>query len=170
VKLDKSVHLFILILIGIIFNSHRFMKEIFCILFFAWSFYFSAAQNNKLKEINKITEARTRSNKAIAAHDIDGISRYWVNDFVQVRGNASHLTGRDTIIATWQQLFATNPNVSYIRNPGEIIISDNDTLAWETGKWIGINSYSKGGNYSAMWRKVGDEWKIQAELFVALKN
>jgi hypothetical protein len=42
-------------------------------------------------------------------------------------------------------------------------------FAWEKGTWEGFNTYSKGGEYSAMWRKVNDEWKLQAELFVALK-
>lgn len=27
-----------------------------------------------------------------------------------------------------------------------------------------------GGNYSAMWRKIDGEWKLQAELFVSLKK
>jgi ketosteroid isomerase-like protein len=115
-----------------------------------------------------IKKQRAASNVAIAKHDVDGIAKYWLPDFVQVRGNATYLVGKDTIISTWKELFRTNPGVSYIRNPTEIIISTNDTMAWEKGKWIGIKSYSKGGNYSAMWRKVNKEWKIQAEVFVSL--
>ncbi|MES1217353.1 MAG: nuclear transport factor 2 family protein [Bacteroidota bacterium] len=146
------------------------MKKLLCILSLVLSFQFLVAQNNKQQDIATIKEARATSNKAIAAHDVSGISKYWLDDFVQIRGNASYLTGKDTIIATWKELFATNAKVSYVRNPTEIIISDNDTLAWETGKWIGINTYSKGGNYSAMWRKKDNLWKIQAELFVALND
>jgi len=41
-------------------------------------------------------------------------------------------------------------------------------MAWEKGTWEGINTYSKGGSYSAMWKKKDGEWRIQAELFVAL--
>jgi ketosteroid isomerase-like protein len=146
------------------------MRKYFFILFFACPVFMAIGQNNKLKQVAAIKEARAASNKAIAAHDVDGISRYWLNDFVQVRGNSLHDVGKDTIIASWKKLFMSNPEVSYIRNPDEIIVSENDTLAWETGKWLGIHSYSKGGNYSAMWRKVNGEWKIQAELFVALKR
>lgn len=51
-----------------------------------------------------------------------------------------------------------------------IVISSNDSLAWETGYWTAEHSYSKGGNYSAMWRRSGDSWKLASELFVALKN
>jgi hypothetical protein len=32
------------------------------------------------------------------------------------------------------------------------------------------NTYSKGGRYSAQWKKKDGEWKLQAELFVALEK
>lgn len=146
------------------------MKKIVAGLVLVLSLQTVIGQSNKQRDIAEIKTSRAASNKAIAAHDIDGISKYLLDDFVQVRGNAGHLTGKDTIVKSWKELFNSNPNVKYIRNPDKIIISDNDTLAWETGKWIGINSYSKGGNYSAMWRKTNKEWKLQAELFVSLND
>ena len=127
-----------------------------------------ASAQSKDDQAAIIKANRAASNASIAKHDVDGIAKYWLPDFVQVRGNATFLVGKDTIIQTWRELFKTNPEVSYIRNPSEIIISNNDTLAWEKGSWIGIKSYSKGGNYSAMWRKIDKEWKIQAEIFVSL--
>jgi hypothetical protein len=51
-----------------------------------------------------------------------------------------------------------------------IVISQNDSLAWETGQWTADHSYSHGGNYSAMWRKTGNSWKLAAELFVSLEK
>ena len=134
--------------------------------FFLLTVQFISAQG-KEDQVSIIKTQRKASNAAIAKHDIDGIAKYWLPDFVQVRGNATWLAGKDTIISAWKELFRTNPEV-YIRNPTEIIISTNDTLAWEKGKWIGVKSYSKGGKYSAMWRKINKEWKIQAEIFVSL--
>jgi hypothetical protein len=43
-------------------------------------------------------------------------------------------------------------------------------IAWETGYWVAKNSYSKGGNYAAMWRKFDGVWKLQSELFVSLRS
>jgi len=128
----------------------------------------SYAQENQQADIAAITESRASSNAAIARHDIDGISKYWLNDFVQTIGRGTSLTGKDTIIATWKALFRSNSTVSYVRKPSKIIIGDNGVMAWETGTWIAKNSYSKGGNYSAMWRKIDGSWKLQAELFVSL--
>ena len=110
------------------------------------------------------------SNAYIARHDADGMAKSMTDDFVIVRGNSTYLNGKDTIINAWKELFIKNPKVIYVREPSEIIISDNDTLAWETGRWKAMNSYSKGGNYSAMWRKSGNSWKLKAELFVSLSD
>jgi uncharacterized protein (TIGR02246 family) len=133
------------------------------------SFIPSGAQS-KLSDEQLIKNARAASNAAIAKKDIDGVSSFWLPDFVQVRGNGTTEKGKDAITAIWKDLFKTNPQTSFVRTPSEIIISNNDlTMAWETGTWEGINSYSKGGNYSAMWRKKDGMWKIQAELYVALR-
>jgi ketosteroid isomerase-like protein len=129
---------------------------------------FARAQEKTQMEISAIKAARTASNAAIARHDVEGIAKYWLPDFVQVSGNTRSMKGKDSLMRAWSQLFNSNPDVSYLRSPTDIIISFNDTLAWETGNWTAIKSYSRGGNYSAMWRKVDGSWKLQAELFVSL--
>jgi uncharacterized protein (TIGR02246 family) len=126
------------------------------------------AQKTTDKEVMLIQSLRTASNEALAKHDVDGMSQYWLDDLVLIRGNSSHLAGKDTIVAAWRKLFKDYPKVSYIRIPAQITISDNDTIAWETGTWKAFNSYSNGGNYSAMWKKTNNSWKILAELFVSL--
>jgi uncharacterized protein (TIGR02246 family) len=124
----------------------------------------------KLSDEQLIRNARAASNAAIAKRDMDGIAKFWLPDFVQVRGNGTSEKGKDAIIKIWNDMFKTNPTSSFVRTPSEVIISEGDgMMAWEKGAWEGINSYSKGGNYSAMWRKKDGEWKIQAELFVALR-
>jgi ketosteroid isomerase-like protein len=144
------------------------MKRIIllCSLFVISQLTFAQIKNDK--EVEIIKSSRAASNAALAKHDIDGMSKYWLDDLVLIRGNSSHLTGKDTIVATWRKLFNENPKVVYIRKPTQITISNNDTLAWETGTWKAFNSYSNGGNYSAMWKKSNNSWKILAELFVSL--
>lgn len=115
-----------------------------------------------------IKSLRAASNEAIAKHDVNKLATFWTDDIVLVRGNSTHVTGKNIIISDWKKLFQDHPKVSYIRTPSEIVLSTNDTLAWETGTWKAFNSYSKGGNYSAMWKKTNIGWKIMAELFVSL--
>ncbi len=128
------------------------------------------AQNSQQGDVAVIKASRAASNAAIARHNIDGISKYWLSDFVQTIGRGTTLRGRDTIIAGWKALFKTNKTVVYVRTPITITIGDDGKMAWETGTWTAKNSYSKGGNYSAMWRKIDTTWKLQAELFVSLKK
>ena len=149
-------------------SSNRHVQRFVCFLFLTLSVQFAFAQMTKENEIKAIKAEREASNESIAKHDVEGIAKHWLPDFVQVRGNATHLTGKDTIMAEWKRAFATNPDVLYVRNLSEIIISDNDTLAWETGDWLGFHTYSKGGKYTAMWKKTGSIWMLQAEIFVAL--
>src|SRR5579863_7370940 len=99
------------------------------------------AQHSTPADIATIKASREASNAAIARHDIDGISKYWLADFVQTIGRGSNLTGRDTNIGSWKQLFRTNPAVLYVRKPVQIIIGDNGVMAWETGTWRAKNSY-----------------------------
>lgn len=117
-----------------------------------------------------IRAARVESNKAIAAHDVDGLIKSMAPDFTITLGGAVTITGKDAVRASWKQLFATNTQVSYQRIPSQITISKNDTLAWETGTWKAVHSYSAGGNYSAMWCKRNGVWMIRAELFVSMEN
>jgi ketosteroid isomerase-like protein len=142
-------------------------------LFFIFSlmvfFHLASAQNMHSEDIATIKSYRTASNNAIAKHDVDGIAKYWLDDFVQIIGRGVYQTGKDSIVASWKALFKSDPKISYVRNPGEIIVSGNDTLAWEQGKWVGIHSYSKGGNYAAMWIKRNGIWMLKAELYVSLK-
>jgi ketosteroid isomerase-like protein len=123
---------------------------------------------------NTITAQRAASNAAIARHDVAGIARYWLPDFVQVGGNGGYKTGIDSVFAGWQKAFRLHPDVVYVRRPHHIVLNPNGLLAWETGSWTGSwqqgGYFHGGGNYSAMWRKKDNEWKLQAELYVTLNN
>lgn len=121
-----------------------------------------------------ITAQRAASNAAIARHDVAGIARYWLPDFVQVGGNGGYKTGADSVLAGWQKAFRLHPDVVYVRRPHRIALNPNGLLAWETGTWVGTwqqgGYFSGGGNYAAMWRKKDNEWQLQAELYVTLKS
>jgi ketosteroid isomerase-like protein len=129
-----------------------------------------AFSQGQQQDIDIIKASRLASNAAIARHDVAGIAKYWLSGFVQTIGKGTSLTGKDTITSAWKKLFSTNSKVSYVRKSLTITVGDNGVMAWETGTWTATNSYSKGGNYSAMWRKINGQWKLQAELYVSLEK
>lgn len=145
------------------------MRKPILLLALFFSFQILMGQDKKKESLTIIKSLRMASNEFIAKHDAVGLSLNYLEDFVLIRGNGSLLTGRDTVMAVWKEMFTSSPEVSFVRTPAEISINEQNLMAWETGTWSGINTYSKGGNYSAMWRNTGGKWKLQAELFVALK-
>lgn len=144
------------------------MKTIlFSILFFASQSVFSQI----IKEEELIRKARQSSNVAIVKRDVEGISKCWLDDFLIIRGGGVIVIGKEACKADWKKGFKETPQAYYERIPSEIIISkSNPDMAWESGNWKGFNTYSKGGRYSAQWKKKDGEWKLQAELFVALEK
>ncbi|HTE00911.1 MAG TPA: nuclear transport factor 2 family protein [Mucilaginibacter sp.] len=145
------------------------LKNQVVVVIFLLLVQFTFAQGNA-GDVAEIKASRSASNAAIAKHDIDGIAKYWLPDFTQTIGRGTSMKGKDSIIASWKELFRTNATASYVRKPAAIIVGDNGIMAWETGTWTAKNSYSKGGKYSAMWRKINGAWRLQAELFVSLKK
>ena len=118
-----------------------------------------------------IRKTRQTSNEAIAKRDVDGIAKFWVDDYVVIRGSGVVARGKEPNKTEWKRIFTETPQTYFERLPSEIIVSKNNpNLAWETGEWKGFNTYSKGGRYSAQWKKKDGEWKLQAELFVALEK
>ena len=144
------------------------MKTILFAIFFV-SFQSTYAQNLNDKEL--IWKARQSSNEAIAKRDVEGITKYWLDDYVVIRGSGVIEHGKETNKKNWDSIFKETPKTYFERKPSEVIISKNNPdIAWETGVWKGFNTYSMGGRYSAQWKRKSGEWKIQAELFVALEK
>ncbi|HWB27991.1 MAG TPA: nuclear transport factor 2 family protein [Chitinophagaceae bacterium] len=136
-----------------------------CIIFLCSSGH---TQTNTSKDEAQIRAARAASNAAIAKHDVDGLAECLAPEFIMVTGNAQQFIGKDVVVARWKDFFAKNSTTFYIRTPAQVVISKNDTLAFETGTWKGINSYSAGGNYTAMWCKRNNVWMTRAELYISL--
>lgn len=154
------------------------MKVFYCLLIFLLTTQLVSAQytNEQIDSIKQlrvqddslIRASRAKTNELIANHDLKGLARYWLKDYVRIAGSGNITVGKDSSIALWAKSFKEQPTIYYVRTPTEINISENGVLAWENGTWIGINTKSKGGNYAAMWSKNDNIWKLQSELYVTL--
>jgi hypothetical protein len=103
------------VLISIIFKPDSCpMKKNIIFYFFLLISASPMAQAQTIDE-QLIREARTASNLAIAKKDVEGISKFWLPDFVVVRGNGTYLAGKKAIIRMWEETFKTSPQTSFIR-------------------------------------------------------
>lgn len=131
-----------------------------------------SAANSQTDE-EAIRAARIASNEAIARHDAEAIASFLDSEYQITTSIGQMFQGTEGEVSTWNRLFAERPNVLYVRTPQEVKVSLDYPLASESGTWIGTWDTAEGpvrtgGSYQAMWRKAGGEWKIRAELFVAL--
>ena len=97
-------------------------------------FVFGARYASAQSADAQIRAARPASNDAIARHDASGIVRDMLLDYSIVTGRGQHMQGRDSLLVFWQKTFQAMPGVVFRRNPLSIVISQNDSLAWETGQ------------------------------------
>lgn len=130
----------------------------------------AAAQSASADE-TAIRAARARSNAAIAAHDVTGIASHWLPDVHIVTSTSAQASGSDANGSRMAQQFERRPDTVYVRTPSAVDVLAPWAVASERGTWTGRWTEPDGvveiaGTYLAQWRKTGDAWRIQAELFV----
>ena len=118
-----------------------------------------------------IRETRSRSNAAIAAHDLDGIAGAWMPDVHVVSSTSAQTAGSQGNRQRMAQQFKNRPDTIYVRTPATVQVFDSWNVASERGEWIGRwtepdGKLEVGGTYQAQWRKIDGRWLIQAELYV----
>lgn len=118
-----------------------------------------------------IRDLRARSNAAIAAHDLDGIARVWLNDVHVVSSTSAQTAGSQGNQQRMAAQFKNRPDTIYVRTPVAIEVYAPWEVASERGEWVGRwtepdGRLEIGGTYQAQWRKVNGQWLIQAELYV----
>jgi ketosteroid isomerase-like protein len=130
-----------------------------------------AAADRQASDEQLIRDARARSNRAIAAHDLAGIAGVWLDNVHIVTSTSAQATGRDPNQQRMAQQFSRRPDTVYVREPVAVAIMPPWNVAAERGEWTGRwtepdGRVEIGGAYLAQWRKVDGRWSIQAELFV----
>lgn len=116
---------------------------------------------------------RAAFNRALAEKDLGSIGSILAPGAVLVTGSDSGvITGRKAQLAAWKREFAAPDRTVYIRTPASIIVSPVEPIALEQGEWTGLTAQMQepvaSGIYSAKWRCLGEDWMIEAEIFVTL--
>ncbi|GAB4045490.1 YybH family protein [Spirosoma litoris] len=150
--------------------------QITCLLIGLFLLSFSSFAQTKPVEstdIVAIKSLRAQSNQAIQARDLTAFGQTMLLDIEVTRGSGSHVSGRDSVLASVSVQFKDPNFLGYMRNTDQIQVSTTSPLAAENGHWTGRFQRPDGiqiitGVYLAMWRKTESGWKIRSELFVSL--
>ena len=92
-----------------------------------------------------------------------------------VTGRNAQFDGLDANVVVWENMFATDSTVIYVRTAREVRVNGEYGLAEELGDWTG--SYTSdgfpgeaGGVYAAKWQRATDgRWLLQSEVFTTLE-
>lgn len=113
---------------------------------------------------------RKAFNAAIESGDLDTIGRVLAADVVLVAGTHSdRFLGRSEQLEIWREDFELNPDrLVYVRTPACIRLSPVGPMASERGTWRGENASGDfaAGSYTAKWRTIDGDWRLEAELFM----
>ncbi|MCI4590484.1 nuclear transport factor 2 family protein [Sphingobium sp. BYY-5] len=117
--------------------------------------------------------ARATFNRALAEADLDAIAPLLARDAILVTGSDSAvIAGRKAQLLAWKREFASADRLIYSRTPGNITVSPVEPIAMEQGHWQGVAADTgrtlASGSYAAKWRKAGDAWVIEAEIYLTL--
>ncbi|WP_460989674.1 nuclear transport factor 2 family protein, partial [Sphingobium sp. TomTYG45] len=116
---------------------------------------------------------RAAFNRALAEMDLSAIGPLLSPAAILVTGSDSGvISGRKAQLMAWKREFASPERTIYVRMPTSITASPVEPIAMEQGEWKGLAADTQeptaSGIYSAKWRKLRDEWLIEAEIFVTL--
>jgi ketosteroid isomerase-like protein len=122
-------------------------------------------------DADAIRAARARSNQAIAAHDTMALADTWLPEFWLVSSTNAQTAGRDAARARFAQLFASRPDLIYVRTPDSVVVNTQWGQAAEYGVWTGRWTQADGvtqvaGRYFAKWRRERGRWMLLAETYV----
>lgn len=119
-----------------------------------------------------IRSRRAAFNRALADGDLGAIGPLLVAEAVLVTGTDSAvLSSRKAQLHAWKREFAAPERVIYTRLPDRIEVSTVEQIALEHGKWLAVTAAGASvasGSYTAKWRKLRDEWVIEAEIYLTL--
>ena len=142
-----------------------------CSLCFLLLFFVAACRSGSDEQV--IRELRKQTNRAFKENNIQKFTSFFTGDIAITTGNGTGIRGKDSLTRYLTVAFGKNPGIYFVRETTNVKISASGNRAWETGSWEGYNPGDKGwkrprGNYSAMWIRTDDHWKIHSELFVQL--
>ncbi|MBV8684168.1 MAG: nuclear transport factor 2 family protein [Caulobacteraceae bacterium] len=122
-----------------------------------------------------ILALRAQNNRAIAAHDPEGVMAMAADDYVTVGGAGDIQRGLAGNLKLWAEEFARPGFDRYVRSPTDLQVGERkDVLrAAESGTWEGVNRLPAGearpfGRYFAHWSKQSGRWLVVSETYVTL--
>lgn len=127
-----------------------------------------AASFDKAAEMAAIQSQNKRWERGVATGNVDSVMAVYSDDAVSMGDGTPAATGKGAVRETYTNFLKAKPNDIKITSV-DAIFSDDGTLAYDRGSFTATLTGADGkpakiaGDYLAVWKKEGGEWKITAE-------
>jgi len=106
---------------------------------------------------------------AVAAKDAAATAAFYATDGAIMPAGSPMAEGPEAIAAVWQSLFEL-PGFSLTFEPTLIEVGAAGDVAYDIGTYTLAFDGDQGpvednGKYVVVWKKVGDDWKVRADIF-----
>ena len=128
-----------------------------------------AAQASAAADEQAIRANIARWLQLIQAKDSAAIAQFYTDNGVVMPPNEPLVTGRDAIAKFWQGMTAI-PEATLTFQPVRIDFSSAGDMALDRGTYRftgkpGGQAVAETGKYLVVWKKVGADWKVAADMF-----
>ena len=128
-----------------------------------------AAQASTAADEQAIRAHIARWVQLIQAKDSATIAQFYADDGVVMPPNQPLVSGREAIVQFWQSMIAI-PEATLTFQPERIEFSSAGDMALDRGTYRftgkpGGQAVDETGKYVVVWKKVGGDWKVAADIF-----
>lgn len=120
--------------------------------------------------VSAVRLQRQAFNQAIVEKDLEAVANILDDAVTLITGSDSDIySGAQAQLKLWTGDFENPDRAIYVRTPACIRVSLVLPIALEYGSWRGERVMTKdafaSGSYAAKWRKSGNQWLLESEVF-----
>jgi len=122
-----------------------------------------SADEQKIRELGQKWLGAVRAKDAVAS------AGFYASDGAMLNADAPLARGTAAVTAAWQRLLSMR-NVKLTFASTQLIVSNSGDMAYDVGTYeLSFDDDDKGmvkdiGKYVTVWKKVGGEWKVAADI------
>lgn len=130
----------------------------------------SAAQGGRSSDEEAIRKADVEWSHAAETRNVEKAVSFYADDGSMMPYGAPIATGTEQIRQTWTKLMSI-PGVNLTFAPTKIVVAKGGDMAYDIGTFVlktndaQGNSTASEGKYVVVWKKVGGQWKVAADIF-----
>lgn len=117
-----------------------------------------------------IRDLEKRWGEMVTARDVSGVIGLYAPDGVILPPNMPPSQGAAALTEVWTGMLAT-PGIKLNIAPEVVEVASSGDLAYDRGAYVLTTNDAAGkameerGKYVVVWKKVGGEWKVAADMF-----